>query len=67
MKVDNMIDKILDSKIERTNKDFLFFDINKFDEIERYIITNDYLRHYKKYKNFIQVEKAKNIKINLVD
>ena len=62
-----MIDKILDSKIERTNKDFLFFDTNKFDEIEKYIITNDYLRHYKRFDNFIQIEKVKNIEINLVD
>jgi len=61
-----MIDKILDSKIERTNKDFLFFDTNKFDEIEKYIITNDYLRYCKRFNNFIQIEKAKNIEINLV-
>jgi len=58
---------ILDNKIEQTEKDFLFFSINKFDEIEKYIITNDYNRYKNNYKNFISIEKAKNIQINLVD
>ena len=55
---------ILDNKIEQTEKDFLFFSINKFDEIEKYIITNDYNRYKNKYNNFISIEKAKNIQIN---
>lgn len=58
---------ILDNKIEQTEKDFLFFSINKFDEIENYIITNDYNRYKNNYNNFISIEKAKNIEINLVD
>ena len=57
---------ILDNKIEQTEKDFLFFSINKFDEIEKYIITNDYNRYKNKYNNFISIEKAKNIQINQV-
>jgi len=55
----------IDSKIEKTNKDFLFFDYNIFNEIEKYIITNDYNRYKNKYKSFVSIEKAKNIKINL--
>jgi hypothetical protein len=55
----------IDNKIENTNKDFLFFDCNIFDEIEKYIITNDYNRYKNKYKNFISIEKAKNFTINL--
>jgi len=55
----------IDNKIEKTNKDFLFFDYNIFNEIEKYIITNDYNRYKNKYKSFVSIEKAKNIKINL--
>ena len=55
----------IDNKIEKTNKDFLFFNYNTFNEIEKYIITNDYHRYKNKYKSFIPIEKAKNITINL--
>lgn len=55
----------IDNKIEKTNKDFLFFNCNIFNEIEKYIITNDYHRYKNKYKSFIPIEKAKNLTINL--
>ena len=55
----------IDNKIEKTNKDFLFFNYNIFNEIEKYIITNDYHRYKNKYKSFIPIEKAKNLTINL--
>ena len=55
----------IDNKIEKTNKDFLFFNYNIFNEIEKYIITNDYHRYKNKYKSFISIEKVKNITINL--
>lgn len=55
----------LDRKVEATSKDFLFFNANQFDEIEKYIITNDYKRHINKYTNAMSIEKAKNININL--
>ena len=55
----------IDNKIEKTSKDFLFFNYNIFNEIEKYIITNDYHRYKNKYKNFISIEKVKNLTINL--
>ena len=55
----------IDNKIEKTNKDFLFFNYNIFNEIEKYIITNDYHRYKNKYKSFVPIEKVKNITINL--
>ena len=39
--------------------------LEEVNEIEKYIITNDYHRYKNKYKNFISIEKVKNITINL--
>lgn len=54
-------------KILNSNKDFLFFSVNKYNNIEEYLITNDYHRYKNKYDKFLSIEKAKNIQINLVD
>lgn len=56
-----------DEKVEKTDKDFVFFNIDDFGTIIEYTFSNDYKRYKNKYDKFLSIEKAKNIQINLVD
>ena len=56
-----------DEKVEKTDKDFVFFNVDEFGTITDSVFTNDYDRYKNKYDKFLSIEKAKNIEINLVD
>ena len=56
-----------DEKVEKTDKDFVFFNVDEFGTIIEYTFSNDYKRYKNKYDEFLSIEKARNIQINLVD
>jgi len=56
-----------DEKVEKTDKDFVFFNTDEFGTIIEYTFSNDYKRYKNKYDKFLSIEKARNIQINLVD
>ena len=53
-----------DEEVEKTNKDFVFFNVDEFGTITESVFTNDYNRYKNKYDKFLSIEKAKNIQIN---
>ena len=55
-----------DEKVEKTDKDFVFFNTDEFGTIIEHTFSNDYKRYKNKYDKFLSIEKARNIKINLV-
>ena len=56
-----------DKRVQETDKDFVFFNVDNFGTITNYTFSNDYKRYENKYDKFLPVEKAKNIEINLLD
>jgi len=54
-----------DEEVEKTNKDFVFFNVDEFGTITESVFTNDYNRYKNKYDKFLSIEKAKNIDINI--
>ena len=56
-----------DKRVQETDKDFVFFNVDNFGNITEYTFSNDYKRYKNKFHGFLTVEKAKNIEINLLD
>jgi len=54
-----------DEEVEKTNKDFVFFNVDEFGTITESVFTNDYNRYKNNYDKFLSIEKARNIDINI--
>ena len=54
-----------DEEVEKTNKDFVFFNVDEFGTITESVFTNDYNRYKNNYDKLLSIEKARNIDINI--
>lgn len=54
------LNKTIAKKVLNTNKGFFMYNLNQYNTITEYILTNDYNRYKEKYQKFKVVSCVKN-------